>query len=80
MMNYWDQKLKKIACPGSWYNNDKKNIDLMSLTERMHFLQDVFEMIAIVLVFVINQYHLNGLYLLWDTLYLEQIKLSKLMV
>ena len=29
----------KIACPGSRYNTKKKkNIDLMSLAQRMHFL------------------------------------------
>ena len=28
---------KKIACPGSWYNNNKKTINLMSLAQRMHF-------------------------------------------
>ena len=41
----------------------------MSLAQRVHFLQDVFQMTAIVLVSVIN-HHINGLYLFWDTLYL----------
>ena len=35
----------------------------------MHFFQDVFQMTAIVLVSVINHYHINGLHLFWDTLY-----------
>ena len=48
---YLDKKLKnKIACPGSCYNNFKKNIDLMSLTQRMHFLQDELQMTTIALV------------------------------
>ena len=32
----------------------------MSLAQRMHFLQDVFQMTAIALVSVINHYHING--------------------
>ena len=28
---------KNFACPGSWYNNNFKNIDLMSLDQMMHF-------------------------------------------
>ena len=32
MIYYRDKKLKKqMACPGSWYNNNKKNIYLMSV-------------------------------------------------
>ena len=42
----------------------------MSLTQRKHFLQDVFQMIAIALVSVIDNYHTNGLHLFWDTLYM----------
>ena len=41
----------------------------MSLTQRKHFLQDVFQMIAMALVSVINHYHINRLHLFWDTLY-----------
>ena len=41
----------------------QKNIDLMSLAQRMHFLQDVYQMTAIEIVSVINHYHINGLYL-----------------
>ena len=33
------------------------------------FLYDVFQMISIALVSVINHYHINGLHLFWDTLY-----------
>ena len=59
--HYYDNDLllrqetqKMIACPRSWYN---KKIDLMSLA----FLRDVFQMTAIVLVSVINHYHIDGL-------------------
>ena len=38
----------------------------MSLAQRMHFLQDVFQMIAIVLVTVINHYHINVASILRD--------------
>ena len=69
---YWDKKLKKrrkIACSGSWYNKKKKKkIDLMSLAQRMQFLQGVFQMIANELVSVIN-HHIYRLHLFWDTLY-----------
>ena len=43
----------------------------MSLAQRMHLLLDVFQMTAIALVSVINHYHINGLHLFWDTLYLK---------
>ena len=42
----------------------------MSLAQRMHFLQDVFQMTAIVLVSVIKHYYINGLNLFWDSLYM----------
>ena len=35
-----------------------------------HLLQGMFQMTTIVLVSVINHYHINGLHLLWDTLYI----------
>ena len=41
----------------------KKNIDLMSLAQRRHFLRDVFQMAAIAVVSVITHYHINELYL-----------------
>ena len=41
----------------------------MLLAQRMDFLQHVFQMTAIVIVLVINHYHINGLHLFWDTLY-----------
>ena len=44
----------------------------MSLAERIHFWQDMFQMTAITLVSVINHYHINGLHLLWDTLYITR--------
>ena len=43
----------------------------MSPAQRMHFLQDVFQMTAIELVLVINHYHIKGLHLFCDTLYFE---------
>ena len=45
----------------------------MSPAQRMHFLQDMFQMTAIVPVTVINHYHINGLHLFWDTLYYVHI-------
>ena len=35
----------------------------MSLAQRMDFLLDVFQMTAIAIVSVINNYHINGLHL-----------------
>ena len=71
MMYYWDKKNKK------WLHvlevdiiTIKKNIDLMSLAQRIHFfLLDVLQMAAIVLVPVINHYYINELHLFWDILY-----------
>ena len=40
----------------------------MSLTQRMHFLQDMFQMTTIVLVLEINHYHINEQHLFGDTL------------
>ena len=55
MIYCWDKKLRTIACPGSWYDqNIKKPNDLMSLAQTMHFLQDVFQMITIVFVIIIS--------------------------
>ena len=44
----------------------------MSLSKRMHFLLNVSEMISFTVVSVINHYHIDGLYLFWDTLYIEK--------
>ena len=41
--------------------------------QRMRFLHDRFQMTAIALVSVINHYHINGLHLFWDTLYIYRI-------
>ena len=35
----------------------------MSLAQRMHFLQDMFQMTAVAQVSVINHYHINVLHL-----------------
>ena len=75
MIYYWDKKLKKrlpvleadIITITPHQKKNKKNIDLMSLAQRIYFLPDGFQMIAIVLV--INHYYINGLHLFWDTLY-----------
>ena len=49
----WDKKLQKrmliLECDVIKF---KKDMDFMSLAHRMHFLQDVFQMTAIVLVLV----------------------------
>ena len=72
MIYYWDKKLtkKNIKCPGSWYNNNLKNINLMFLAEMMHFLQDMFQITTIAPISVIYHYHINGLHLFWNTLYI----------
>ena len=46
----------------------------MSLAQRMHFLLDMFQMTTIVFVSVINNYHIIGLHLFWDILYLLRQK------
>ena len=70
---YWDKKLKNrlhvLEADKITVKKKKTNIDLMSLAKRMHFLQDVLQMTVIALVSVINNYHMNGLHLFWDTLY-----------
>ena len=43
----------------------------MSQAQRVHFLQDVFQMTTITLVSIINHYHINGLHLFWDTQYVN---------
>ena len=45
-----------------------ENIDLMFLDERMHILKNLFQITAIVLVWVINPYHINKLHLFWNNL------------
>ena len=63
LMNYYcDKKIKKRLHVLKAYINNKKDIDLM------HFRQDVIQM-SIACVTVIKQYHINGLHLFWDTLY-----------
>ena len=66
MIYYWDKKLKKRLhiLEVDIIIIKKNNIDLMSLAQRMHFLQDVFQMTAIALVSVINHYYINGLHLI----------------
>ena len=45
----------------------------MSLTQRMHFLKDVFQMITIALISAMDHYHINELYLFRDTLYMYKL-------
>ena len=45
----------------------------MPLSQRMHFILDVFQMTAVALVSVINHDHINGLHLFWDTQYEKKI-------
>ena len=70
MIYYWDKKLKKRLPVLEADITIKKNIDLMFLSQRIHFLEDMFQMIAIALVSVINHYYIHGLHLFWDTLYI----------
>ena len=49
----------------------------MSLAQMMHFLPDVFQMTAIMLVLVIK-HNTNGLHLFWDTMYLLIIRKEKI--
>ena len=69
MIYYWDKKHKnRLHVLEADIITIKKSIDLMSLVQRMHFLQDLFEITANLHVSVINQYHINWLYQFWDTL------------
>ena len=74
MIYYWDKKLKKkrfhvLEADIITIKKTTKNIDLMSPAQRMHFLQDVFQMTTIAPISVINHYYINVLYLFWDTLF-----------
>ena len=53
MIYYWDKKLKKRLQVLEADTIKIKNTDLMFLAQRMHFLQDLFQMTAIVLVIII---------------------------
>ena len=71
MIYYWDQKSKRrVYVLEADIITIKKNIDLMFLTERINFFQDVFQMTTIKLVSAIY-YHINELHLFWDTLYIS---------
>ena len=55
MIYYWDKKLKKrLYVLEADIITSKKNIDLMSLAQSMHFLQNVFQMTVIALVSVLT--------------------------
>ena len=70
---YWDKKIKKrLHVLEADIITIKKNSNLMSLAQMMHFLQDVFKMNVIALTSVINHYHINGWHLFWVTLYKEK--------
>ena len=70
MKYYWDKKPpKRLQVLEVDIIIIQKNINLMSLAQRIHFLQDMFQMTTIALVSVINPNPINGLHLFWDTLY-----------
>ena len=78
MIYYWDKKLKKkkkkekerlYFLEADISYKKKKTTLIWCLPQKMHFLQDVFQITTIVLVSVINHYHINGLHLFWDTLH-----------
>ena len=71
MIYYGDKKLKKgFHVLEADAITNKTNIDSISLAQRMPVLLVMFQMTAIALVSIINQYHINGLHLFWETLYL----------
>ena len=45
----------------------------MPLAQSMHSLRNVFQMTPKSIVLEINRYHINGLHLFWDALYLYLI-------
>ena len=60
MIYYWEKKLKKrLHVLEVYIITVKRNIDLMSLAERMYLLLYVVQMTAIVPVSVIDHYHIN---------------------
>ena len=65
MIHYWDKKLKKMHVKEDDIITIKKNLFVVSSSKNT-FLQDVFQMTAIVLVSVLNDYHINGLHLFGD--------------
>ena len=69
MIYYWDKKLKKwLYVLEADIITILKNIDLITLAERVHFLQDMVQTSVVSLVSVINHYHIYGLHLFWDIL------------
>ena len=74
MIYYWDIKLKiKIECPGSWFKNNQRKHRFDVSSSKDHFLQDVYQINSIELVSGISHYHINGLHLFWDTLYISTL-------
>ena len=75
MIFYWDRKLKIRL-----HDLEAYIIAITTTKKQQHwfdvsiskdaFFQDVFQMTAITLVSAINYYHINGLHLFWDTLYI----------
>ena len=41
MIYYWDKKLKKVSCPGSWYNNNWKKLFDVSCSRNAFFSRRV---------------------------------------
>ena len=70
-IHYGDKKLKQMLhVLEADITAIKKNIDLMPLAQRMRFLLNMFQMIAIALDSVINHY-VNGMHLFRDALMTE---------
>ena len=70
MFYYWDTKFKRrLHVLEADIIPIKKNINLMSLAQRIRFLLDVLQVAAIALVSVINHRNSDGLHLFWDAIY-----------
>ena len=65
MIYYLEKKLKKRlqALEANTITVKKNDIHLMSLAQRMHFRQDLFQMTPNALVPVIDHCHIKGLHL-----------------
>ena len=64
MISYRDKKLKQnLHVLEADLITIKKSIDSMSLAQRMHFVLDMFQMIAIALFSIMNHFHVDWLHL-----------------
>ena len=71
---YWEKKLRKrLHVLEADILKQLKKKDWFDVScWKDEYLQDVFEMAAIECISVINHFHINGLHLFWDSLYLEK--------